>query len=512
MDVVDFQTQDLAQMRVPWILCEMFQNKRSGTLHIMGSNRKFGRRIYIRRGSVCFALSNQEADRFGRLLLETGIITEDQFTRAILKMDGKKRFGQILLDMECLTPEELNTHLDRQVKDIVFSTFELDSGLYFLEEQDPQLPADLNRTFDFPKLLIEGIRSIRNLILLDNELSRFANEPIKFNPNPTIPMRDLPLTPDEGYALSRVDGHSSFESLLPITRMKEDEFRRLMYAMFCLNVVSAQTERPQLVNRFDHFGQDELEPPKVGIHKDLTSAQGKEREVIIKKYLEMKNENLWNFLEVPPKCTTKELRESFLKHNKIYHPDLCNAEHLKDLRPYLNKILSHVNYAFNVLNDPTKREEYMNSVHSVQDFQPSLSSKERAEMALEPYKMAIKYVHEEDFFNAHRYLEQAVRLAPDEPRYLIELGKIEMRNPNWASKARAHLNKAIELDATNARAHYLIARLYAEQGHKPPAINHLKQALEFDPMNDEAADLLSSLRDENKVSFMDRLRGKKTGD
>ncbi|MCB1045256.1 MAG: DnaJ domain-containing protein [Acidobacteria bacterium] len=511
MDVVEFQTQDLASMRVPWILCEMFEHKRSGTLHIMGSNRKFGRRIYVRDGNIKFALSNQESDRFGRLLLESGIITEDQFTRAILKMDGKKRFGHILLEMECITEEQLQAQLDRQVKEIVFSTFELDSGLYFLEERDPGLPPDLTRNLDFATTIISGIRAIRNLILLDDEMNRFKDEPIRFNEKPTIPLQQLPLKPEEAYALSRIDGFSSIDKLMPITRMDEDDFRRIMYAMFCLNVVSAKTERPQLVNRFDHFEEEELKDPDIVYKGNLTRDQAKERESIVRKYLEIKNENLWNFMEVSPKATPKELKEAFLKHNKSFHPDLINQPYLMDLKPYVNKILSHVNYAFNILNDPNKRESYLKSLNQLPEHaQPTLSANDRAQLAIEPYKMAVKYIHEEDFFNAHRYLEQAVRLAPNEARYLVELARIEMRNPNWLSKAKVHLNKALELDATNAKAHHLLGGLYAEQGHKPPAIQHLKQALEYDPMNDQARELLESLRTEEKVSFIDRLRGKIT--
>lgn len=511
MEVLDFQTQNLASMRVPWILSELHSTRRSGTLHIMGSNRKFGRRLYVKKGNVCFALSNQEADRFGRLLLESGVISEEDFTRAILKMDGKKRFGEILVEMGCLSEQDLQVNLDRQVRDIVFSTFELDSGLYFLEERDPELPSDLLRSLDFASLLLDGIRSIRNLILLDDELARFKGEPIRFSETPTIAIQKLPLTPEEGYALSRIDGHTTIEQLIPIVRMGEDSFRRLMYAMFCLNVVSAETERPLLINRFDQVDTAPLETPKVKTHENLTREQSQDREVIVKKYLEIKNENFWNFMEVSPKCNAKELREAFLKHNKTYHPDLCNQQHLADLKPYLNKIVSHVNLAFNTLNDPNKRETYMQSVHQgVPDHQPTLSVQERAQLAVEPYKMAVKYIHEEDFFNAHRYLEQAVRLAPEEAKYLIELGKVEMRNPNWLNKAKSRLTKAVELAPSNPNAHFYLAKLLIEQGRSKLAIAHLKQTVEFDPMNDQAEELLASLQSDDKVSFMDRLRGKKT--
>lgn len=131
MEIKEFETQEIKNSKIPWVISDIHRNRKSGILHVMGSNKKFGRRIYIQKGELRFALSNQESDRLGRTLVEQGIITESQFTKTILKLDKKKRFGQYLLEQNLLDETRLNQVIKSQISNIIMSTFDLDSGLFF---------------------------------------------------------------------------------------------------------------------------------------------------------------------------------------------------------------------------------------------------------------------------------------------------------------------------------------------------------------------------------------------
>lgn len=127
---------------------------------------------------------------------------------------------------------------------------------------------------------------------------------------------------------------------------------------------------------------------------------------------------------------------------------------------------------------------------------------------MEVHAMGKRYLNQEELFNAFRYLEQAVKLCPDDPKYLFDLARVELRNPKWVSKARTRLVKVLELQPTNGKAHFELAKVYIDMEASNQAINHLKQAAEYDPANHEVFELLDKITKGGKGSFLDRFKKK----
>lgn len=361
--------------------------------------------------------------------------------------------------------------------------------------------------------MLEGIRNLRNLFLLYEELEEFQEQKIAMGKYPLVPVEKLPLNPQEAYAFSRVDGFSTLSQLEKISRMEKDPFSKLMLALLCLGVVEAERQKVlEFVNRFDKPEKLTSEALPTIALAHLTKQQTQDREKVIKKYLEIQSKTYWEFLEVGSKFTSEELRSTFIKLNKKFHPDTCNAEHLQDLRSHLNQIISHLNLAFNTLNDPNTRRTYIQKTNQKEPLdQHNLMNKEdRLKLAEETYKMGRRFMLQEELFNAYRYLEQAQRLSPNDSRILFDLAMVEMRNPKWQAKARAHLLKVIELAPTHGKAHFALAQIYMESNAKSQAVNHLKQAAEYDPANEEIFVLLEQLTQQGKGSFLDLFGKKKT--
>ncbi|MFK7897161.1 MAG: DUF4388 domain-containing protein [Myxococcota bacterium] len=90
--------------------------------------------IYLRRGEVVFAESNQESDRLGACLQRAGALSPVQLDRAEGRYHPTTRFGKILVELGYLTPRELWNGVKTQVEDIVRSLFAYTSGwIYFWE-------------------------------------------------------------------------------------------------------------------------------------------------------------------------------------------------------------------------------------------------------------------------------------------------------------------------------------------------------------------------------------------
>jgi tetratricopeptide (TPR) repeat protein len=514
MEIKEFETQDIGRTKIPWVICDIHRLRKSGILHIMGSNKKFGRRIYMEEGQIRFALSNQESDRLGRIMVEQGVLSEAQFTKAILKLDKKQRFGKYLVEQGLIDEARLREMLHLQTATIVLSCFELDAGLFFFEERKVNLPGDLGLDFPLGPFVVQGMRQMRNLFLVYEELEPFQDQKISMGKDPVVPLQTLPLQPDEAYAFSRVDGLSTLSQLHQISRMEKDAFHRLMLCLLCLRVLEGEREKKvEYVNRFEKPEQLISEQLPTIALAHLNRQQTADREKIISKYVEIRGKNLWEFLELSAKFSGEELRGAFLRHNKTFHPDICNADHLQDLRSHLNQIISHLNLAFNTLVDPGKRRDYIQELNKAgkgEEEHAGLSGQERLKLAEETFKMGKKFFMQEELFNAYRYLDQACKLCPEEPRYLFELALVELRNPKWAAKARAHLMKVVERAPTHGKAHFELGKLYLANNAKSQALVHFKNAAEYDPANNEAFELLEQLSNQGKGSLLDKLGRKKS--
>ena len=84
--------------------------------------------IYIHRGEVVFAASNQQVDRLGEVLLRLSVITPEQFREAKAAYSPHAKFGRVLVERGFLSPRELWAGVKAQVEEIVRSLFAYGAG------------------------------------------------------------------------------------------------------------------------------------------------------------------------------------------------------------------------------------------------------------------------------------------------------------------------------------------------------------------------------------------------
>ena len=94
--------------------------------------------VWVHRGELVFAASNQRIDRLGHSLVRAGAITLEQLRDAERGFRRGERFGKALVERGLLTPRELWTGLQRQVEEIVRSLFSYPAGLAYFWDGEVQ--------------------------------------------------------------------------------------------------------------------------------------------------------------------------------------------------------------------------------------------------------------------------------------------------------------------------------------------------------------------------------------
>lgn len=150
----------LKELDLTQILTLLQEEKVTGTLTLQ--NREVIKSIHLKEGNIVYASSNLPGDRLGEVLLRLGKLTPEQFHRSVelLRQTGKQQ-GAILVEEGYISPKDLFEGLKYQVKEIIYSLFLWDDGVYKLTEGElPKQAIPLQ--LDMVELVSEILRRIQS--------------------------------------------------------------------------------------------------------------------------------------------------------------------------------------------------------------------------------------------------------------------------------------------------------------------------------------------------------------
>ncbi len=134
--------------------------------------------VYLHRGEVVFAASNQQVDRLGECLFRGGVITLEQLREAAKRWTPQARLGKVLVERGTLSPRELWNGVKLQVEEIVRSLFAYTSGSVFFWEGEVQPDNVVRLSLPTRRLISEGLRRrdelLRFLAALEDPLVRLV--------------------------------------------------------------------------------------------------------------------------------------------------------------------------------------------------------------------------------------------------------------------------------------------------------------------------------------------------
>ncbi|MDX1649326.1 MAG: DUF4388 domain-containing protein, partial [Myxococcota bacterium] len=132
-----------AARRSGWLLCRY---------------RDHAKTVFLHRGEVVFATSNQRVDRLGECLLRAGILDLEQLREAERCFAPPQRFGRVLVERGFLTPRELWNGVRYQVEEIVRSLFAWPSGVVLFHEGPAQPDNVVRLALETRRLVAEGVQ------------------------------------------------------------------------------------------------------------------------------------------------------------------------------------------------------------------------------------------------------------------------------------------------------------------------------------------------------------------
>jgi hypothetical protein len=218
----------LEQRSVPQVLFSLHSKQATGLLILQRDAKK--RYIFLERGRIIAALSTEESEQIGHVLVTNGILTASQRNQALQAAHTPAQESSALLRLGLVTDSELRWWSKVLARDIISELFHWRTGYYkFLEGRTP--PHYL------PRISLDTLKTIQGTVRRINDISILRSWLGSLDLVPTLNQRFLigksaslmKLTAHEGFVLSRIDGKTSFKDIIALSGPNKVETCKFLF-------------------------------------------------------------------------------------------------------------------------------------------------------------------------------------------------------------------------------------------------------------------------------------------
>jgi tetratricopeptide (TPR) repeat protein len=446
--------------------------------------------IRLQAGVPIFAESNLPSESLGVQLLDDGAISREQHARVSQHVQERGvKEGSALLELGVLSPKQIFQALKDQVRRRILSCFAWSEGSWMLETGEA-LSEDAQAFRTEPVgLVFEGLvrhwGPDRLLAELTPHLDRIAEPQAGFE---KLSARLSEDTDARALCEALAAGH-------PLgTALQSASSPGAMAAAWILDASGgvvwqvpegAEAEAdgaPEVVLVFEDEAEEQVEAGQAanvgGTASPKTDARvEKLRSEVLERHAALAELDHYGVLGVAREAPANAVKTAYLKAAKRFHPDALSGIGLSDVRAQATALFARIARAYATLSDPESRSDY-----NAQLDGNATADADRIANAEALYRKGDILLKAGDFSGALTFLQPAVELWPEDPAYRSSLGwALFKMTPPDLDAAREHLERSVELDDRDARAHYRLGLVLREAGEKEAGDEHVATAKKIDP-------------------------------
>jgi curved DNA-binding protein CbpA len=469
----------LAETPLPQVLRRIFLEGLKGTLTLVRGDET--RHLFFEKGELRTATSSREGQRIGAFLKRRGWITDQDLSWALetVAKQGRARLGKILLEKGLVSRQVLDAEMRRLVEEIVFSTFEWGDGEYRFQSSTGVLDPDVALTLSTAVVIVEGIRRLPESEMFRERLGDGKLVPV-LSSDPMSRYQYLPLSPQEAYILSRIDGRVDLDSLLKIGGTSRAATAKIAYALLSCGIVEWRKEgsAPQAASG--------IEALNVEVTAQTAERTPGHAELVRNTYRRIDWLSNYELLGVRPEAPIEEIHQAYFERSRLFHPDLRHREDLAHCEKELTTVFERLKAAHEALSDVASRAAYDVTLAAppvaASTIPEGISSPQaRKHLASQNYRRAKSLIEQKDYHPAVEMLREAIRFVPDHAEYRFTLAQVELKNSMWVAKGLENLKEAARLEPRRAQYVREAAVALHEHGRHEEAEPFARRAMDLDP-------------------------------
>jgi CheY-like chemotaxis protein len=496
---------------LPRILFELYAATFSGKLTLEREGQR--RVIYIWGGLPVRVDSEQAEESLGRVLLEHGRITPDQYEAALAAAtEHHVPDADALIASGAIEKRELLDIIREQTEKRLVNSFgwrdahyAIDADTEFgermiLTEVHPlkSIWRGVSEHFDLGSLMI-FFGGLRGRYAVGTELFEVHAESL----GPFLRKLDI---------AALLDGRTTFEAALRSDDTRALEIAQAFYVLLVTDMVRASPQPGAPVTLSEH-GEPELEMTAPVDYRAMTRTCDE----VNREYLRVKECDYFDALRVEPSATPEAVDAAYTTIVRPFTLEALPAGLPEDVQRRAAELCSMLARARNTLRDPAARDHYVDSQRArYTDAAPAQGAPQRVaptfvdgadldldrtaeqdretrQLAERAFADAGRLIKAGDLELAVQKLAVAVRLNPNEAGYRVTLAKTRMALRDDAANRREAANllqQALKLEPSHVEANYELARLLVAAGQPSLARPYIMRVLQRAPEHREARALL----------------------
>jgi tetratricopeptide (TPR) repeat protein len=482
---------DIKGMTIPWLFQDLRAENKTGT--VMLSRDAEVKKVFFRSGEIIYASSNLDADQLGFSLMRAGKLTEEHRTAAeeASRKTGKA-LGAVLVERGLITPQDLVAGAKLQVKEIVSSLYLWRDGSYRFDNGALPLAEVIPLQMNTGGLLYDGLRD------LDWKIVRKSLPPLK---NVLRQAKDLvsllhgiELDRDQQTVLALVNGERSIEEICALSESGDFITLKALYILIALRIA----EPIGLKTDLERGKSAQAAPAE---REEAAQAEVMvTREMIEQAYKDLDSRNYYDILGVGRNATAQEIKKSYFRLAKVYHPDRHVNSEFSDMIPMLERLFVSISEAYNVLNDDAKRDQYNSELSRGPRKQRPAEQRQDSQKgnASVQFSEGLKLFQAQNYWGAEEAFRWAMRLDPSNPDYIFHLGLALAKMPRRRHDAEEQFQKAIQMMPSKIDYYLELGNLYAASGLKAKALHTYQDALKRAPNSEKVRQAISSISGQPK--------------
>src|SRR5918992_1359001 len=201
-------------------------------------------KVFFRDGEVYFAQSSLKKEPLGQKLIRSGALTEGQLRKALdINASTGQRVGEILLDQEAITEEQLIGAVIGQIEDACFDLLRWELGEFDFEAHE-RFTVEIPISVSVENLIMEASRRLDELEMIRRKIPT-ADVVLAVAPTPPEGAREINIAPDEWRLLVLVGGMRSVGEIFQVANLDEFTGLRTMYGLLSSGLVDIASLGPE---------------------------------------------------------------------------------------------------------------------------------------------------------------------------------------------------------------------------------------------------------------------------
>lgn len=460
---------------------EILQNRKTGHLTILKPPLR--KVLYWSQGELVMAASMAAEDSLGDFLVRRGAIPADRAAHLFAE-DANDVVARVhesgVLDLST-RQVLLREWLAAQFTPL----FGLDEGTAAFTDDEPLPPEKRVFVQSTAALLIDGVRSITNGLVLRRSIGDFKRE-IEIARGSRFTIESLPLTDQERDIAASLTEPSTIESFLKRFSTQSVVVAKVVISMLALGVYAAVRERAPASTADIADMQRDLEMlAAIG-----SSDQRSLRAVSFSRQLQTLDH--YQVLDIPRAATRAQIMTAAEAVRKKYDPTTFPAI----VREAVTTIQRRVDEATETLKDTSRRAAYDKLLHTrggegAASIQQRLTQRSIAE---QNFVKAKELTAQADYYGAIVLLKQTVNFVPDHAEAWALLGANQERNPRWRRDAAESFQKSLSIDPNNVEVMISLGDVYKSEGMVSRAQTCYEDVLKIANDNQQAKSRLAALK------------------